>query len=219
MKVSWKILLALGAVAIALFWWFSNPARAPRERQRRSTSTRSAVRLVAQKVALEEMPIITDFSDVEEADMWRSVDDGVMGGVSQSAFSITPQGTGVFSGELSLENNGGFASVRRDVASVNFEDVGAIALRVRGDGRPYQLRLQTETTNNSISYRAEFETAADEWIDIRLPLMEMEPVFRGRIVSDAPKLVPNEIKQLGLLLADKQPGSFKLEVDRIQIVR
>ena len=238
MSVSWKVLLGIGAVAIAFFGWFINPARAPRERPERSTSTRSSAQLVtnhpvtnhpvtnhpvtnypvAQKeVTTEDMPVIVEFLNAEEADLWRSVDDEVMGGVSQSTFSITEQNTGVFSGELSLENNGGFASVRRNVEAIDFETVEAIALRVKGDGRSYQLRLQT-ATNDSISYRAAFETTADEWLEVRIPLLEMEPVFRGRVIADAPKLAPSEIKQLGFLLADKQPGTFRLEVDKIQAI-
>ena len=230
MNVSWKVLLGIGAVAIAFFWWFSNPARAPREKPERSTSTRPTAEFVTHRSATQkeatqkevikkEMPVVTEFSNAEEADLWRSVDDEVMGGVSQSTFSITEQDTGVFSGELSLENNGGFASVRRNVEAIDFESAEAIALRVKGDGRPYQLRLQTETTNDSISYRATFETTADEWIEVRIPLAETEPVFRGRVIADAPKLTPSEIKQIGFLLADKQPGAFRLEVDKIQVVQ
>ena len=213
MKTGLKVLLGAGAIALALFWWFSNPARAPKGRQGNPESVRpDDVQLVVQTV----MPTITEFEKPEEADKWRSVDDVVMGGVSQSVFSVTPEETGVFSGELSLENNGGFASVRRNVEEVDFARVEAIALRVKGDGRPYQLRLQTETANNSVSYRAEFETTADEWREVRLPLSDLEPVFRGRVVPDAPDLVASEIKQMGFLLADKQPGMFRLETDWIR---
>ena len=41
---------------------------------------------------------------------WRITNDGVMGGLSRSAVH-TADGTLVFDGELSRENNGGFASV------------------------------------------------------------------------------------------------------------
>lgn len=215
MRVGLKVLLGAGAITLALFGWFSNPARAPRGRQRSPESVRPDVQLVAER----EMPAVTEFRSGEEAELWRSVDDVVMGGVSQSRFSVTPEETGVFAGDLSLENNGGFASVRRSVEEIDFEGVEAIALRVKGDGRLYQLRSQTTTDNDSISYRAEFETTADEWIEVRVPVLEMEPVFRGRVVADAPMLVPSEIKQIGFLLADKQPGPFRLETDWIRVER
>lgn len=163
--------------------------------------------------------MITEFTNAQEADLWRSVDDDVMGGVSDGTFTVTPAETGVFSGELSLENNGGFASVRRNVEDVDLAGARAIALRVKGDGRPYQFRLQTKTANDSISYRAEFETNADEWTEVSLPVADFEPVFRGKVVADAPELKPNEVKQIGFLLADKQPGNFRLETDWIRIER
>ena len=215
MKISLKVLAGLGVVAIALFWWFSNPVRAPKGQQGQPTSSNSSVQLVAQV----DTSMVTDFSNAEEADLWRSVDDVVMGGVSQSGLSVTPTATGVFAGDLSLENNGGFASVRRNVEDVDFAGTSAIALRVKGDGRPYQLRLQTKTTNDTISYRSEFETTAGEWIELRLPIADMEPVFRGEVVPDAPELSPNDVKQLGFLLADKQPGAFRLETDWIRLER
>ena len=52
-----------------------------------------------------------EFHDSESA--WRSIDDVVMGGLSSSRMWVE-QGRAVFDGELSLENNGGFASVRSD---------------------------------------------------------------------------------------------------------
>ena len=58
--------------------------------------------------------IVIDFSMPEEMDQWGIVNDGVMGGISQSQFTITPDKTAIFQGDVSLENYGGFASVRRE---------------------------------------------------------------------------------------------------------
>lgn len=161
---------------------------------------------------------ITDFTNAQtEADCWRSVDDDVMGGVSQGGFSVTAEDTGLFSGETSLENNGGFSSVRRSVDNGDFANAEAVTLRVRGDGRQYQFRLKTDDSNSSISYRATFETEPGEWITVRIPIEAFEPVFRGRVVSDAPTLVPEKIRQMGFLIADKKSGEFRLETDWIRV--
>ena len=57
--------------------------------------------------------MITNFSgDGSDGLKWRITDDRVMGGRSQGKFEITKQDTMRFSGNLSLENNGGFSSVR-----------------------------------------------------------------------------------------------------------
>jgi hypothetical protein len=52
------------------------------------------------------------FDQPGEAKQWRIVNDDVMGGMSQSSFAQTPEGRAIFKGEVSLENYGGFASVR-----------------------------------------------------------------------------------------------------------
>ena len=167
------------------------------------------------QVKTSEGRLITDFAAASEGDRWRAVNDGVMGGVSQGSFQVA-EGTGRFSGDISLENNGGFSSVRRESEDFAFSGARAIALRVRGDGRRYQLRLKADDTNNSLSYRAFFDTRAGEWLTVEIPLSSFEPVFRGRVVADAPLISPAEIQQIGFLLADKNPGSFTLETDWIR---
>lgn len=56
-----------------------------------------------------------DFSNSNgnAADQWQTVNDGVMGGRSEGNFRISGKPSMEFFGTLSLENNGGFASVDR----------------------------------------------------------------------------------------------------------
>lgn len=146
---------------------------------------------------------------------WRSINDGVMGGVSSGAMTLSPNGL-VFEGELSLENNGGFASVRRNI---NEELAGATGLQlmVRGDGRTYQARLRHGDRFDGIAWRAEFATSP-QWQTVTLDFADFEPVFRGRPVTDAGPVVPLKIRQLGFMVADKTPGPFRLEIGAIQFL-
>lgn len=43
---------------------------------------------------------------------WQAINDGVMGGIPPSRLRFDVHGYAVFEGEVPLENNGGFASVR-----------------------------------------------------------------------------------------------------------
>lgn len=160
---------------------------------------------------------VTNFSTPSEVERWRTVNDTVMGGISQSTFSVTPTGIGVFQGITSLANNGGFGSVRRASDDVDFTGIEAISIRIKGDGRDYQLRLRTDDSDRSITYRAQFETSGGEWQTIRVPIQDFEPVFRGNVIKDAPALNPENIQQVGFLIADKKSGEFRLEVDWIQL--
>jgi len=162
--------------------------------------------------------VLVDFSRPTGAD-WRVVNDGVMGGVSSSTMSTTEVGTGVFSGRLSLENNGGFASIRTDLRQTDLSLFAGLVLRVRGDGRRYQVRLRTDASFDGIAYQAEFDTQADTWTMVILPFEAFVPTFRGYVPRNAPPLDPSVIRQLGLLIGDQREGPFRLEVDRIVAVR
>lgn len=146
---------------------------------------------------------------------WQSINDGVMGGISSGTMTACPDGL-VFEGELSLENNGGFASVRRPVGA----DVSAatgLQLKVRGDGRTYQIRLRQDERFDGIAWRLEFPTST-QWQTVTLDFADFEPVFRGRRVVDAGPVAPKKIRQLGFMVADKTPGPFRLEIGAIQFL-
>ena len=147
---------------------------------------------------------------------WSSVDDRVMGGISRSRVEQASAQTVRLAGTLSLEQNGGFASIRRPIAAgQELSRADGIALRVRGDGGRYQLRLRTDGNSDGVAYRASFPTRAGEWTDVRVRFDSMVPTWRGRRVRDAPPLDPGRVRTLGFLVADKQEGFFELEIERI----
>jgi hypothetical protein len=148
-----------------------------------------------------------------EADLWRSVNDGVMGGVSSGSFRIDPAGIGIFAGEVSLENNGGFASVRAATGPRDLSASKGLRIRVRGDGRTYRLRLHNNAGMDGIAYQAGFDTRSGEWQTVTLPFAAFQPTFRGRVPPNAPPLDTRQIEQVGLMIADGQAGPFTLEVD------
>jgi len=166
-------------------------------------------------VSMNDPVTIIDFSDAD-AGPWSRINDGVMGGVSRSDISRTDQGTGLFTGVLSLENNGGFASVRTSTGGVDLEGRGGLEAKVRGDGRTYQLRLRTDDRFDGVAYRASFATEDGEWITVRIPFTEFEPTYRGRILRDRGPLDPARVRQLGFMLADKTPGPFSLEIAHVR---
>ena len=147
---------------------------------------------------------------------WRAVNDGVMGGVSRGGIQRTNENTGLFSGILSLDNNGGFASVRTDLGACDLSEEAGLEIRVRGDGRTYQVRLRTDDRFDGIAYRAEFATSKDEWTVAHIPFERFLPTFRGTRVTDAPPLDVSHTRQLAFMLADKRPGAFSLEIDYVR---
>lgn len=146
---------------------------------------------------------------------WFAVNDGVMGGRSSSVMRRSSDGSAVFTGNLSLENNGGFASVRTELPVGSLAGFSRLVIRVRGDGKRYQMRLRTSTAFDGIAYGASFETVADEWKVVAIPLSSFEPSFRGYRPRNAAPLDAAEVRQIGIMLTDKQEGPFRLEIEWI----
>jgi len=162
---------------------------------------------------------LLDFDDDADVALWRPVDDVVMGGVSRSSFGAAGSGVARFSGTVSLENSGGFASVRTPPREWDTAGTTAFVLRVRGDGHTYKFTLRTGDGFDGIQYQARFAPPAGEWTEVRLPADSFVPTFRGRTVPAAPALDPARVRALGLMISDRQAGPFELLVDSIGVER
>ena len=146
---------------------------------------------------------------------WSAIDDAVMGGVSSSCLRHDPAGHAVFEGTVSLERNGGFASVRSRPMDLGAPGASVYLLEVRGDGKRYKLDVRLDDAFDGVTYQAAFEAPVGAWTHVRLPLSAFRPTFRGRTVPDAPPLDPALVRHIGLVIADRQAGPFALAVRSI----
>jgi len=156
--------------------------------------------------------LLANFDDPAEAERWQSIDDVVMGGQSTSAMLAGDQ-IGVFAGKLSLERGGGFASVRRRDQPVDLSAYDGIELRLRGDGKRYKFNLRTSAGSDGVVYQASFETQPAIWQTPRMAFAAFVPRFRGRPAPGT--LDPAQVSSLGLLISDRQAGTFRLELSTI----
>jgi len=79
--------------------------------------------------------LLFDFGTERAIDEWMSINDVVMGGVSTGRLEATGNDTVAFTGLVSLENGGGFASVRSRPREQDLRRYSGLELRIRGDGR------------------------------------------------------------------------------------
>jgi len=172
-----------------------------------------------QAVANQALQPVLDFAGPEAAQKWQAVNDGVMGGVSDGWFKITDQKTLEFSGTLSLENNGGFASVRTKPTDLDIDAGDALVVRVKGDGREYVLNLYTKSRRMAFSYRAPLPTTKDEWTEVSVPLEDFIPTALGRRVQGMGQVEAEQINGLGFMLSDKKPGKFRMQVEWVKVER
>ncbi|MEM8885343.1 MAG: CIA30 family protein [Planctomycetota bacterium] len=160
--------------------------------------------------------VVTDFSGNGASLRWYIVNDTVMGGRSSSKFDVE-EGALTFAGTLNT-NGGGFASIRTRPSELPLAGSAGVHLRVRADGREYQLRLEQrgESSRRTTSYRAKFKVAKGEgWQDVWLPYSSFIATWRGRTL-DRPPVDAARVASIGLMVADGIDGPFKLEVESIR---
>lgn len=159
--------------------------------------------------------LIFDFNSNSKTQNWKIVDDRVMGGVSQGRFQVSPEGFGVFQGHVSLDNYGGFSSLRYNFIKKEVKEYGKIKVRLKGDGKKYQLRIK-DKADNYYSYITTFETSGD-WEEIKIPLKNLYPSFRGRKL-DLPNFTCEYIEEIAFLIGNKKNEDFKLLIDKIELI-
>jgi hypothetical protein len=156
-----------------------------------------------------------DFVEAGSLEDWGTVNDTVMGGVSSSS-TRWEAGQMVFAGDLSLDNNGGFTSVRGPIderLGALLADATQLTVQATGDGKVYLLQLRTVDDQ---LYVQRFTTVADAEQTYPLDLAAFEPV--GRFLDplpDAAPLDPSRVAQVVIYLLDKQEGAFRLAVRRL----
>jgi len=163
---------------------------------------------------LVESTVLANFAEPEAIDGWFVQNDTVMGGVSSSTVKWD-DGDLVFSGVLSTENNGGFASTRGPILEAITEPVfDAISVESQGDGRTYLLQVRTDTD----SYIQRF-TPQSTMANSTLALDDFVATdWRLEPLANRPPLTSNAIRQLAIYLLDKQVGEFVLRVGSLALV-
>ena len=146
---------------------------------------------------------------------WRIVNDGVMGGRSTAQLTKASDHL-LWTGRISLENNGGFSSVRSPQGSYDLSANKGITFRFRGDGRKYALNLKTTRGFSPISYQYYFQTEPGEWMDVRVPFEEMAGTYFAEPANIAP-LDPSRITEIGFLLYDKKAGPFEASMAEVGV--
>ncbi|NOT29685.1 MAG: CIA30 family protein [Planctomycetes bacterium] len=160
--------------------------------------------------------VVVDFGSAVEVGAWSAIDDVVMGGVSSSALVASDEGTALFTGAVSMDKGGGFASVRSPDRARALAGRQGLRVHSRGDGQRYKLRVRTSADFEGIAYQIPFVTQHLAWSTTELAFVDFVPVLRGRVVPGAAPLDPGAIVSFGFLISDRQAGRFRLDLARIE---
>ena len=162
--------------------------------------------------------LLFDFRDAADVGTWRIINDTVMGGVSSSRFEATEDGA-AFTGDVSLDQGGGFVSMRSPKGSYDLSGGDGLRIWMRGSDKTFQLTVYTEP-GGRVSYRAPFTPpSTTDWDGVDVFFDDLTPFLRGRRVPDAPAFDPARVRAVGILLGDEQDGSFRLELERMAVLQ
>ncbi len=154
---------------------------------------------------------IFNFNKEAAIEKWYTIDDGVMGGKSNGNIFLTEEGYGCFTGKISKENNGGFSSVHYQ-ERFTFTENSKIILKVKGDGKTYQLRVKNKADDRH-GYIFNFETTAD-WQLVTVAAFVMQPYYRGKQLP-LPNFNANEIEEFAFFILSDTAEPFQLLIDSI----
>ncbi|WP_394971348.1 CIA30 family protein [uncultured Croceitalea sp.] len=159
---------------------------------------------------------IVNFKENPTTKNWSVIDDVVMGGRSTGRFELTNDDCGKFYGEVSIENNGGFSSVKYDMETIKVAPKNKIRIRLKGDGKTYQFRVKANK-KEYYNYITEFKTTG-EWQILELLLADLYPTFRGRKLN-LPDFNKNTIEELRFLIGNKKEQKFELILESIEMLK
>lgn len=158
--------------------------------------------------------ILFDFSSTPDWSVWEIENDGVMGGISTSQLSRSKEGHAVFTGTVSLENNGGFASIQYHFLPRKISGYNKAVIRLKGDGKDYQFRIKADLSERA-AYIYSFKTTG-EWQTIEIALNQMEPSYRGNKLRQ-PNFNSDQIQEIRFLIGNGRTEKFRLEIDKIEL--
>jgi len=163
----------------------------------------------------EKTSLIINFQN-NDAQNWYVVNDVVMGGRSTGEISTSKKSIR-FTGMLSLENNGGFASIRSLYKNYNFSDYSKVKIKYKSKNKQFAFLLELSEQWYKPYYKFYLDNTLGKWQVIEIDLKAFEGYQIGKPTGNL--LLQEQLSKilrLGFMTTEKQPGPFEFEVDYIE---
>jgi len=171
-------------------------------------------------IGMNDDNLLLDFQKNNEVTKgWACINDGVMGGLSNGVATYKKNSL-IFAGKISLENNGGFASMRSPFGQVDLSAYETVTIRYRAKGQSFAMMLEDDTRYYTPYFKKEFytvDTHENKWNETTLELGTFEAYTFGRPLGTylGTKNLKN-IVRIGIITNSKETDPFELEVDYIK---
>lgn len=160
---------------------------------------------------------IIDFGKTKSGNEWVVVVDGVMGGHSSSTAEVSENSL-YFQGNISLENNGGFASLRGPKNNMDYSDYSNLEIKYRSKGQALGIRFLKYEQFFMPYLKKTFDETAWEWKTVNVPLNEFKQYILN---SERSKNITakdfEDISRIGFIVSNKTEGEFEIEIDYIKL--
>ncbi|AXG72339.1 Complex I intermediate-associated protein 30 (CIA30) [Kordia sp. SMS9] len=157
-----------------------------------------------------------DFGKYKDNERWKITNDGVMGGLSEGDYRITDDSV-VFSGNISLENNGGFSSYRSNYQKRDLSSYKKIIIHYRSKQYAMGFTLEMDRRWYVPYYKVNLPTTDWKWVTKEIIFTDFDRYNIGRKRDGKP--TQNElanILRIGFISNEKKAGPFKIEIDYIK---
>ena len=165
-------------------------------------------------IAQESIKI--DFGEKKEGKYWNVVNDGVMGGLSKGSKQLTKNSL-IFKGKVSLDNNGGFSSLRYSFTDKDVSMFNEIELRYRAVGISLAFTIAVSKRWYVPNYKINLSATSSSWTTTTIKFSDLKKYYIGKPMNQRlKKETLKEIVRIGFITDEKKYGDFEFEIDYIK---
>ena len=157
-----------------------------------------------------------DFGSKKNGNDWNIINDGVMGGLSKGNIQFTNNSL-KFSGDVSLENNGGFSSLKSPFHSFDLSSAKKVEIKYRSVGHGIAVTLENSRQFYRPYYKLYLKETQGKWETLKVDIDEFKEYRLGRSIGRSVSTeILSSIRRIGFITSDKKEGSFEIEVDYLK---
>jgi hypothetical protein len=151
---------------------------------------------------------------------WFTLTDNVMGGVSTSKIVANAKSL-EFSGSISFQNNGGFASLRSPFGKYDLSGYTDVSIRFKSSAQKFALTLENSRNWWEPNYKYQFQSEqSSDWKTVTFKLMDIHEEIIGRKTGNViDKSILKDVCRIGIITNDKKEGPFSIEIDYIEFIK
>jgi hypothetical protein len=150
---------------------------------------------------------------------WAILSDNVMGGVSEGQIEYGSNSV-TLKGNVSLENRGGFVSIKSKFGNLDLSAFKMVKIRFRSSLQKYAFTLENSRRWYEPAYKHDFNAKEiNKWETITLNLDDFAEEVIGRPTGNkTDKSILENILRIGISTNEKREGPFQLEIESIEFI-